>query len=91
MRLTLANASLELFAFREGNSMPVELFNFDHHLDAAPDQVVQALSSSNLELIILPTEHCNFRCLYCYEDFQVGRMKRPVVESIKKLISLRMV
>ncbi len=42
-----------------------------------------------LELIILPTEQCNFRCTYCYEDF-VGRlMSDNNINSIKKLISKR--
>lgn len=43
----------------------------------------------HLHLTILPTERCNFRCTYCYEDFAVGKMKRPVVEAIKKLIRRR--
>ncbi|HVR98040.1 MAG TPA: radical SAM protein, partial [Thermoanaerobaculia bacterium] len=42
-----------------------------------------------LELIILPTEKCNFRCTYCYEDFAVGRMKPVIVESVKELIRRR--
>lgn len=41
------------------------------------------------ELILLPTEECNFRCTYCYEDFKGGRMAAHVVEGIKSLISRR--
>ncbi len=43
-------------------------------------------SNNVLDLIILPTEGCNFRCDYCYENFEIGRMKSEIVESIKKLI-----
>lgn len=43
-----------------------------------------------LELIILPTEQCNFRCTYCYEDFEIGEMKANTVEAIKLLILKRM-
>lgn len=43
----------------------------------------------HLHLTILPTERCNFRCTYCYEDFAIGKMKRPVVEGIKNLIKRR--
>jgi uncharacterized protein len=37
-------------------------------------------------LILLPTEKCNFRCTYCYEDFSLGRMKPETVNGIKALI-----
>lgn len=45
-----------------------------------------AFSGAELELIILPTEQCNFRCTYCYEDFQIGKMQRNIVQAIKALI-----
>ena len=43
----------------------------------------------HLELTVMPTERCNFRCVYCYEDFTIGRMKPWVREGIKQLISKR--
>jgi len=48
-----------------------------------------ALNNKGLHLIILPTERCNFRCVYCYEDFTLGRMSKGTVEGIRNLISLR--
>ena len=33
--------------------------------------------SNYLNLIILPTEACNFRCTYCYETFENKKMPRP--------------
>lgn len=42
-----------------------------------------------LQLIILPTERCNFRCTYCYEDFSVGRMKKETIAGIKALLEKR--
>jgi len=39
-----------------------------------------------LELILLASEDCNFRCVYCYEDFARGTMLPSVRESIKKLV-----
>lgn len=42
-----------------------------------------------LELTVMPTERCNFRCVYCYEDFKIGRMKPWVRDGIKQLISKR--
>lgn len=48
-----------------------------------------ALYNKILQLIILPTEKCNFRCTYCYEDFEIGRMSRTTIDAIKKLITAR--
>lgn len=47
------------------------------------------LSNRLLHLVLLPTEQCNFRCVYCYEDFLAGQMPRAVVESIKALMARR--
>lgn len=53
------------------------------------DNLRQALHPKILELIIFPTEKCNFRCTYCYETFEVGKMKQETVEGIKKLVEAR--
>jgi uncharacterized protein len=47
------------------------------------------VSNRYLEIIILPTEKCNFRCTYCYEDFSVGRMKKETILGIKALLDRR--
>ncbi|HKP37373.1 MAG TPA: radical SAM protein, partial [Pyrinomonadaceae bacterium] len=44
------------------------------------------LNTRILELILLPTEKCNFRCTYCYEDFEMGRMSPEIILGIKNLI-----
>jgi uncharacterized protein len=43
-----------------------------------------------LELILLASEDCNFRCTYCYEEFARGTMKPWVRDGIKKLLEKRM-
>ncbi|POZ63076.1 radical SAM protein [Chromobacterium alticapitis] len=53
-------------------------------------RIAVATHSGFLELIILPTENCNFRCTYCYEDFQIGKMSPEIVSGIKKLIEHRL-
>ena len=40
-------------------------------------------------MVILPTEGCNFRCVYCYEDFAISRMPADVVGGIKRFLSSR--
>ena len=52
-------------------------------------QLRSALAPEELELILFPTEKCNFRCVYCYEDFKLGRMSARVLNSIKSLMSAR--
>ena len=49
------------------------------------------VSNDTFELIILPTEACNFRCTYCYEDFTLGAMSPAVVRSVKNFLSRRAV
>jgi len=43
-------------------------------------------SKKVLDLILLPTEDCNFRCIYCYEKFQKGKMKLEVINAVKRFI-----
>ena len=49
-------------------------------------QVVAALTTSHQELILLPTEKCNFRCTYCYEDFELGKMSERTQHALELFI-----
>lgn len=51
--------------------------------------ILRSLDSTVQVLTILPTEQCNFRCVYCYEDFKIGRMKPEIVSGIKKYLDQR--
>lgn len=42
-----------------------------------------------LELIVLASEECNFRCTYCYESFPRGTMEPWVREATIKLVQAR--
>ncbi|ETT51957.1 radical SAM protein [Paenibacillus sp. FSL P4-0338] len=55
------------------------------------DDILSNFSSRILRLTLFPTEQCNFRCVYCYEDFLLKKMSTEIRESIKKLITLRAV
>lgn len=45
--------------------------------------------TDRLELILLASEDCNFRCTYCYEDFARGTMRPEVRQGIKALLEHR--
>ena len=49
----------------------------------------RAVNQKRLHLTILPTEACNFNCVYCYEDHPSGRMAPSLVEGIKIHLSQR--
>lgn len=53
------------------------------------EKLAFALSNDVFHLILLPTEQCNFRCTYCYEDFSVGRMDPATIQGVKRLIDRR--
>jgi len=52
-------------------------------------QIAQAVSPRLQELIILPTEKCNLRCTYCYEDFAIGRMSEETQAALEAFIAQR--
>ena len=39
-------------------------------------------------LTILPTEQCNFRCKYCYEKFNQGKMPKEIADGIIRYLSI---
>lgn len=52
-------------------------------------QVASCISPRRLDLTILPTEKCNFRCTYCYEDFAIGRMPAHIQAGVMRLMDRR--
>lgn len=49
----------------------------------------QHYRNDRLELILMSSEDCNFRCKYCYEDFARGTMLPEVRQGIKSMIEQR--
>lgn len=45
-------------------------------------KLMDIVEENVLRLIILPTEKCNFRCKYCYETFEKGKMSAETQESL---------
>lgn len=67
---------------------PIQLYTKDMN-GFQPWQLVDALSPQHLQLTVLPTEKCNFRCTYCYEDFELGKMSEATQRGIEKLMERR--
>jgi uncharacterized protein len=49
----------------------------------------QQYRTDTLQLILLASEDCNFRCVYCYEDFARGTMLPEVREGVRNLVAAR--
>lgn len=45
-------------------------------------QILKSRTEPTLILTLLPTEQCNFRCGYCYEDHKKGAMSQALQDSI---------
>lgn len=53
------------------------------------DRIPELIGSNFLNLILFPTEKCNFRCNYCYEDFKIGKMSVEVLNGVKSILGIR--
>jgi uncharacterized protein len=51
------------------------------------NKYLEKYNQDTLNLIILPTEKCNFHCTYCYESFERDRMPEGIREGIKKFVA----
>jgi uncharacterized protein len=77
-----------LATLREGGFLCNATANEERQL-----RLLQTLSTSradHLELFLLPTEQCDFRCIYCYEDFKIGKMSPPVRAGVLAFLSARL-
>ena len=54
------------------------------------EHTVLRLSKDHGAIAIMPTEQCNFRCTYCYETFEKGKMVPPLVDSIIMFLKTEM-
>lgn len=50
-------------------------------------QFVASATPLHFGLTVSPTEQCNFRCTYCYEDFELERMSEEVYGALCRLVT----
>ncbi|KGI36864.1 radical SAM/SPASM domain-containing protein [Clostridium tetani] len=71
---TLCN--LKMFVEKETNEM--NILNYKYKLSRE--------SNKTLEIFMIPTMQCNFRCPYCYEDHKNDIMTKDIYENSIKMI-----
>ena len=79
--------------YDENISYHVDLFNRGYFFSEANDEIRTIKSnyynyalSAPVKLTVMPTENCNFRCKYCYETFEKGKMNQEDQVSLLKFI-----
>lgn len=63
-----------------------ELLVNEKELSQTLDELYSLLDSSLL-ITIMPTEGCNFRCPYCYEDHKPVSMSRKILDRVQEYIA----
>lgn len=56
---------------------------------AADELYLKKYEDHRLHLIIMPTEQCNFRCVYCYESFLKKSMPASIQDGIARFVEAR--
>lgn len=69
---------------RQGFAVPESL----GEADKVPALIVRERDHGT-HLILLPHEDCNFRCTYCYETFERGKMRPDIVAGLKHMVQSR--
>lgn len=78
-------AEEKMFCYLKDNQYMVKVSeNEDYHAEMLRGDYIL---NGRLNLTIMPTEQCNFRCKYCYESFQHGKMSKELQDSIIKFVA----
>lgn len=87
----------EKIEYQENSLLHKELYSRGYLINYNEDEILKIQSKYNdvafdncLNLIIMTTEQCNFRCKYCYEDYSLGEMLDTVQKSIIGFIQKNM-
>ena len=71
-------------------STPLTQFLHEQELLLSEDEIISALVNAKkllsniMMLTIMPTEGCNFRCPYCYENHSPVSMRREILDRIQE-------
>jgi uncharacterized protein len=67
-----------------GFLVPVE---WDEIKMATAQKYKEISMNRRLHIVLLPNEQCNFRCLYCYEDFIKHEMSTDIQQGVLKFLT----
>ncbi|HEY3528057.1 MAG TPA: radical SAM protein [Nocardioides sp.] len=54
--------------------------------EAVHKKYIGRYTDNALHLIVMPTEQCNFRCVYCYEKFIRGQMSAEMEDALVRFV-----
>lgn len=76
-------------------STPLTKFLHEQDLLVTESEICDALNQTKqllqdiLSITIMPTEGCNFRCPYCYENHMPVVMRQEIIEQIRRYLALQ--
>lgn len=76
----------ELTCFLNQYNMLIE----ENTLSETVKTVIDKVASEFFKVTVMPTEQCNFRCTYCYEQFKYGTMDENIINHIRKFIKAKL-
>lgn len=54
----------------------------ENEKELAEFKFYESVYDKSLNLCIMPTEQCNFRCIYCYEKFKIGSLSKENIDGL---------
>ncbi|MGE5355623.1 MAG: radical SAM protein [Deltaproteobacteria bacterium] len=64
--------------------------NFDE-MGIIKNRKLKGIADKNrLDVIIMPTQDCNFNCIYCYEEHKKSKMDNETLVGLKKWLSIEL-
>ena len=76
------DAHIEKYLFDNG----FIVYDLENEMKEVISQYQQVVEKKELFLEILPTEQCNFRCIYCYEKFERNFMDKGNINNLIEFV-----
>ena len=85
-KIALEDESDELYRKLQNSGFVIDNENSNESECVEEEYKSLCLGKSRLNIIILPTYKCNFRCTYCYETFQDVSMTKQTAEDVYSFV-----
>lgn len=77
----------QITAVLKENKILVDSLADENRLYEYEKQEYLIKQSETLYLMIVPTQSCNFKCIYCWQENRKGRMSHETIENVKRFIN----